>query len=99
MGEMMKDPDDELSSWKFEREKGSFKFAVRTSVPAILGVMIGRSIDSIFISDTAWSWTQTTDLLASGCWASVGAFPLSFLIWWWREKKYKRHIAKFEKHT
>ncbi|GIU03030.1 hypothetical protein [Shewanella algidipiscicola] len=95
----MKDPDDEFSKWKFEREKGCFRFAVCMSFPAILGVMIGQSIDPIFISEVAWSWVQTIDILISGFWASVGAFPLSFVIWWWREKKYKRHIAKFEKHT
>ncbi|EAS66267.1 MULTISPECIES: hypothetical protein [Photobacterium] len=95
----MKDPDIEFSKWKFERKQGSFRFAVRTSLPAILGVMVGSSIEPIFISKIAWSWAQTTNILATGFWASVGAFPFSLVIWWWREKKYKRHIAKFEKHT
>ncbi|MDN3682038.1 hypothetical protein QWZ04_17155 [Vibrio tapetis subsp. quintayensis] len=92
----MKDPDTEFSEWKIERKKGIVRFVVRTSLPAILGIMIGRSIELIFISETAWSWTQTTDIFMSGFWASIGAIPLSFLIWWWRERKYKRHIAKFK---
>ncbi|MEJ2762960.1 hypothetical protein VV869_03160 [Photobacterium sp. MCCC 1A19761] len=95
----MKDPDVEFSKWKLERKKGSFSFAVRTSFPAILGVMIGRSIEPIFISEIALSWAQTTDILMSGFWALIGAFPFSFVIWWWREKKYKRHIARFKQHT
>lgn len=92
----LKDPDIEFSEWKLERKKGRFSFVVRTSFPAIVGVMIGRSIDPIFISEAAWGWSQATAILMSGLWASVGAFPLSLVIWWWREKKYKRHIARFE---
>ncbi|WP_373903588.1 hypothetical protein [Vibrio parahaemolyticus] len=35
----------------------------------------------------------------SGFWGAVGAIPLSLVVWQWREKKYKRHMAQFEQHT
>ncbi|EGQ8513458.1 hypothetical protein P3594_07760 [Vibrio parahaemolyticus] len=95
----MKDPDIEFSSWKLERKKGILRFIARTSFPAILGVMVGRSIDPIFMSGIAWSWAQTTEILFSGFWGAVGAIPLSLVVWQWREKKYKRHMAQFEQHT
>ena len=91
----MKDPDIEFSKWKLERQKGSHSFIVRTSFPAVLGMMIGRSIEPLFLSEAAWGWAQTTDVLMSGVWGSIGAIPVSFLIWCWREEKYKRHIARF----
>ncbi|MEH0740436.1 hypothetical protein H4F05_02835 [Vibrio cholerae] len=75
----MKDSDVELSKWKQEREKGRVWFVIHTSFPAILGVMIGRSIEPVLLSDEAWSWTQTTDILTSGLWASAGAIPVSFI--------------------
>ncbi len=99
MEEIMKDPDIEFSNWKLERKKGILRFVVLTSFPAILGVMIGRSIEPIFVSETAWSWVQTTEILLSGCWAAVGSIALSLVIWQWRERKYKRHIAQFKQHT
>ncbi|CFW10714.1 hypothetical protein [Vibrio cholerae] len=42
---------------------------------------------------------QTTEILLSGCWAAVGSIALSLVIWQWRERKYKRHIAQFKQHT
>lgn len=50
----MKDSDVELSKWKKEREKGRVWFVIHTSFPAILGVMIGRSIEPVLLSDEAW---------------------------------------------
>ncbi|MBW3697723.1 hypothetical protein EK599_18750 [Vibrio sp. T187] len=95
----MKDPDIELSKWKLERRKGSLSFVARTCSPAIFGVMVGRAIEPMFMSEEAWGWAQASDIFISGFWASLGAIPLSFVIWWWRERKYKRHIARFESHT
>ncbi|MDO6709023.1 hypothetical protein [Photobacterium sp. 1_MG-2023] len=92
----MKDSENEPSKWKLERQQGSLRFVVRTSFPAILGVMVGQSIEPAFISETVWGWAQTTDIFMSGFWGSIGAIPFSLLIWWWRERKYQYHIAKFE---
>ncbi len=95
----MKDPDIELAKWKLERKKGRLKFVIGTSFPAIFGVLIGRSIEPIFISETAWGWEQTIDVLLHFAIGLVVVFPLSCVVWWWRERKYKRHIARFEPHT
>ncbi|OLQ83764.1 hypothetical protein BIT28_25095 [Photobacterium proteolyticum] len=95
----MKDSDIEFSKWKLEREKGSLRFTARTAFSGVLGVMIGRSIDPLFISETAWGWMQTTDVLMSGFWASIGAIPVSYAMWCWREKKYKRHVARLQQRT
>ena len=99
MEAIVKDPDVEFSKWKLERKKGSLRFTARTSFPAILGVMVGRSIEPLFMSETAWGWIQTTDVLMSGFWSSIGAIPLSYAIWFWREKKYKHHVANLQKRT
>nr|WP_217906471.1 hypothetical protein [Vibrio sp. JPW-9-11-11] len=93
MEEIVKDPDIELSKWKLERKKGSLRFTIRTSFPAIFGVMVGRSIEPLFISQVAWGWTQTADVLVSGFWGAIGAIPVSYGVWCWREQKYKRHAA------
>ncbi|ARP38519.1 hypothetical protein K08M4_17640 [Vibrio syngnathi] len=45
MEAIVKDPDIEFSKWKLERKKGSLRFTIRTSFPALLGVMVGRSIE------------------------------------------------------
>ncbi|WP_318416306.1 hypothetical protein [Photobacterium leiognathi] len=92
----MKDPDIELSKWKQERKKGRFRFVVRTATPVIVGMMIWWSIEPMFISETAWGWAQTIDILSKGFGAVVGAITCSCI--WWRERKYKCHIAKFDKH-
>ena len=34
----------------------------------------------------------------SGVWVSVGRLPLNFIIWLWRERKDKRHTARFKQH-
>ncbi|EHV5548584.1 hypothetical protein K0W37_004576 [Vibrio parahaemolyticus] len=94
--EIVKDPDIEISKWKLEREQGSFRFAVRISFPVILGAMIFRTIEPMFNAEAVWGWEQVTDILMIGFWTSVGAIPFSFVIWWWRERKYKRHLARFE---
>lgn len=54
----MKDSDVELSKWKQEREKGRVWFVIHTSFPGILGVMIGRSIEPVLLSDEAWRSPQ-----------------------------------------
>ncbi|MFH4559131.1 hypothetical protein [Vibrio diabolicus] len=95
----MRDPDIEFSKWKQERKKGSVRFVISISLPGILGVMVGRSIHLLFFSEAAWDWIQTVDILISGFWAAVGAIPFSFVIWWWREKKYHRHIVSLKKRT
>ncbi|MEZ8290559.1 hypothetical protein [Vibrio sp. 10N.237.312.B06] len=48
------------------------------------------------MSESVWGWAQTTDVLMSGFWGSIGAIPLSYAIWCWREKKYKHHVANFQ---
>ncbi len=95
----MKDPDIELAKWKLERKKGMLSFVIRSSIPAIIGVIIGRSIEPLFFSEVAWSWAQANDLLINIAIGLVVVLPLSSLHWWWRERKYQQHIARFEHHT
>ncbi|MGD8174157.1 hypothetical protein ACQEXU_21150 [Vibrio sp. TRT 21S02] len=92
----MKSLDKEFSKWELEREKGYIRFIIRISLPAIIGVMVGRCIALIFLFETVWGWDKVNEILISGFWAGVGAVPLSFIIWRSREKKYHAHIASLK---
>ncbi len=92
----MKDPDIEISNWKLERKKGLLRFVIRTSFPVIIGLMLGRIIEPLFFSEAGWSWELTKDLLVNFVIGLVVVPPISSVHWWWCERKYQRHISRFE---
>ncbi|CAH0535723.1 hypothetical protein VST7929_03197 [Vibrio stylophorae] len=95
----MKDPDIEIRKWKLEREKGCLLFVLQFSIPALIGIILAKAIEPLLSPDKTWGWLQTNDLLLSLFGGSVFVFPVSYAIWWWRERKYKRHMASIERRT
>lgn len=79
----MSDHDQKISTWRQQRKKGLFRFIVSRSLPAFLGVLIGKIIGAVLFTD-------------NGFIALVIAFPLLSIIHWrWKERKLRRHDEKY----
>ncbi|KJG55220.1 hypothetical protein UA38_20870 [Photobacterium kishitanii] len=91
----MSDHDQEISTWRQQRKKGLFRFIVSRSLPAFLGVLIGKIIGAVLFTDNGFNDVLVKEIII-GFIALVIAFPLLSIIHWrWKERKLRRHDEKY----
>ncbi|MCP4955205.1 MAG: hypothetical protein GY919_06225 [Photobacterium aquimaris] len=91
----MSDHDLEISKWRQQRKKGLLRFIVSNSLPAFLGVIIGKFIGTLLINNNGFSDVFVREIIISFI-ALVTILPLlSILHWQWKERKYRLHNKKY----